>query len=287
MSAHLPTIHSAGILIIGDEVLNGKILDTNSHEFAKFCFQKLSVPLKRTVVCGDDEQDIVDSLKTLKDCSFVITSGGIGSTHDDITYSAIAKAYNLDCRLDQETVDRMQNLRGEYLQHLKKDQLSAFYRMATIPQPSIDSKTAVEKIFISDDLWVPVVGVDQRVYILPGVPQLFKKLLTGLLPYLKPRVQETAAFERYFVKTTTKENELAPFLSGLQERCDAEFGKQAVKLGSYPHYTWQINTISIISGIETGALRKIVDEIVAGIGGNAKEISAQEEDRLTTEDPPQ
>ena len=51
-------IRSAGCLIIGDEILNGKILDTNSYNFARFCFKDLSIPLKRTIVCGDDEDDI-------------------------------------------------------------------------------------------------------------------------------------------------------------------------------------------------------------------------------------
>lgn len=90
------SIKSAGCLIIGDEVLNGKILDTNSFEFAKYCFKELSIPVKKTVVCGDDADDIIRSLKVLTDenCDFIVTSGGIGSTHDDINGS-VHRALNL------------------------------------------------------------------------------------------------------------------------------------------------------------------------------------------------
>lgn len=106
--SHKP-IKTAGCLIIGDEILNGKIMDTNSYNFARFCFNDLSIPLKRTVVCGDDSQDIKTSLHNLlsqDNVGFLVTSGGLGSTHDDITYEAISDYFKLDYKLDQEVVDR-------------------------------------------------------------------------------------------------------------------------------------------------------------------------------------
>lgn len=275
------SIKSAGILIIGDEVLNGKILDTNSHEFAKYCFRELGIPLKRTVVCGDDEEDIISSLETLKDCEFVLTSGGIGSTHDDITYPAIAKAFNLPCELDQEVVERMQSIRESYLLTLSQQQLDAFYRMATIPKGE-----NVEKIYVDEKLWVPIVGINKRVFILPGIPQLFTSLMLALGELIKPRIEKNEQ-TRLFVTTKTGESELAPFLKSLQEKYDSKLGKLVVKLGSYPHYLWKINTISIIGDSSVGSelLNKIVKEVIEGIGGDAKLITGEEEDRLTTTDP--
>lgn len=277
-----PSINASGILIIGDEVLNGKILDTNSHAFAKYCFRELGVPLKRTVVCGDDEDDIIQSLqRNFDDCLLVVTSGGIGSTHDDISYPAIARAFGLACELDQEIVDRMQRLRGPYLSTLSQTQLDAFYRMATIPKGD-----NVEKLYLDDDLWVPVVGIDKRVYILPGVPQLFTRLMVGLGEILKPRVV-SEFLTRRFVRTRTGESELAPFLTALQHECNTEYGKDGVKLGSYPHLTWKINTISIIAGsnVNDKDLLNIVQRVLEGVKGDAKEISADDEERLTTTDP--
>ncbi|GEQ72009.1 hypothetical protein JCM33374_g5695 [Metschnikowia sp. JCM 33374] len=280
------SIRSAGCLIIGDEVLNGKILDTNSFEFAKFCFNELSVPLKKTIVCGDDKQDIIQSLEVLRksDCDFIVTSGGIGSTHDDITYDALSSAFQLQCQLDSETVDKMHALREPYLSSLSKAQLGAFYRMATLPQPSKD--VSVSKLFTDQSLWVPIVGINEQVYILPGVPQLFKKLLTSLGASVKDRVI-SEKFTRFFVKTTTGESSLAPYLSALQDQCNSKHGNGKIKLGSYPHMNWKINTISIIgdSSVSLEDLRIVVEEVLANIGENASEISVEEEEHMSTNDP--
>lgn len=281
------TIRSAGCLIIGDEVLNGKILDTNSFEFAKFCFNELSVPLKKTVVCGDDKADIVRSLQILRDekCDFIVTSGGIGSTHDDITYEALAEAFDVPCLVDQETVDRMQRLRSSYLNQLTPPQLEAFYRMATFPTTTLT--VSVSKIFTEEELWVPVVGINDQVYVLPGVPELFKKLIAGLGATIKPRVVLNS-YRRHFVSTFSYESNIAPFLTGLQKRCDDKYGVQQVKVGSYPHYTWRIVTISIIgdSTVPEADLKAVVAEVVANVGGEATEITLEKEDYYTTHDPP-
>lgn len=279
------SISSAGCLIIGDEVLNGKILDINSHKFARFCFQNLQIPLKKTIVCGDDKDDIIESLKILTStCDFVVTSGGIGSTHDDITYDSLAAAYDLPTELDGEVVARMHSLRDDYLSLLKKPQLDAYYRMATIPKGNED--TPVDKIFISDDLWVPVVGLNRQVYVLPGIPQLFARLLEALEPHLKARVT-SSNFARRYVKTTTKESDFAHFLGELQAEYDQKHGPQVIKLGSYPHLSWKVNTVSIISSsnVDLTQLDAVVSRVVAGIGGEAVEISEVEEDRLSTEEP--
>ncbi|EDK36124.2 hypothetical protein PGUG_00222 [Meyerozyma guilliermondii ATCC 6260] len=287
MSKSVPkSIRSAACLIIGDEVLNGKILDTNSHEFAKVCFNRLSIPLRKTIVCGDDTEDIIRSIKVLRQEGYdlLVTSGGIGPTHDDITYEAIATAYDLKCEIDSSVKDRMQQLRNDYISTLSAQQADAFYRMATIPQAT--EKISVEKIYCDDSLWVPIVGIDEQVYILPGVPQLFKKLLDYLADHIKGRLESNIQ-HRFFIRTDTKESELAPFLSQLQGRCNSEFGINAVKLGSYPHFNWNMNTISVIgdSNIAQDRLKLIVKEIISSIGGAAHEISQEEEDRLTTSDP--
>lgn len=280
------SIRSAGCLIIGDEVLNGKIRDTNSFEFARFCFNNLSVPLKKTVVCGDDRADIVRSLQFLRDenCDFIVTSGGIGSTHDDITYEALAEAFLVPCELDQQTVNRMHLLRSAYLALLSPSQLKAFYRMATFPLST--STVSVLKIYTDKSLWVPIVSINEQVYVLPGVPELFKRLIGGLAPVIKPRVVLNQ-YRRYFVSTLSHESNIAPFLDSLQQKCDDKFGPQQVKVGSYPHFTWRSVTISIIgeSAVAEPELRSVVEEVLANVGGNAEEISAEREDYITTHDP--
>lgn len=69
-------IHTAGCIIIGDEVLGGKTVDTNSAYLAKFCFN-LGIALKRVEVIPDDEDDIVNTVrKHSENYDFVVTSGG-------------------------------------------------------------------------------------------------------------------------------------------------------------------------------------------------------------------
>ena len=291
-TSSLKPIASAGILIIGDEVLNGKILDTNSHNFAKFCFNKLLIPMKRTIVCGDDKDDIVNSLRILVEqdkVDLIITSGGLGSTHDDITYSVLSEFYNINYELDNNVVARMHRLRGSYLDLLSQEQLHAFYKMATLPV-SKKPETTTETIFLDEQLWFPIVAINHQVYVLPGVPQLFNRLIDELESYLKTRIVSSgSALSRFYVKTKSNESEMAPFLTKLQNQVDGKYGVGTVKLGSYPHMDWKINTISIIGKIPEilkQNLRNIVQEVVDGIGGNAAEIDQTEEDKMTNEAPP-
>lgn len=66
-------LHTAGCIIIGDEVLGGKTVDTNSAYLAKFCF-KLGMNLKRIEVIGDDEEEIVEATRRMSDnYDFVVT----------------------------------------------------------------------------------------------------------------------------------------------------------------------------------------------------------------------
>lgn len=271
----LHRIRLAGCLIIGDEVLNGKIHDTNSFEFAKICFNQLSVPVKRVVVCSDDKTDIQRSLQQLQDdgIDFIVTLGGLGLTHDDVTYDAIAEHYGVPCVRNQEVVDRMNRLRPEYVRLLAPAQLDAYYRMATLPTAT--ALVPIDNVFVDPKLWFPIVEINYRVYILPGVPQLFVKLMQALVPRLLPRIDQQNKYVRRYVKTTTGESELAPFLGELQREVDAEYGAGAIKIGSYPHMAWRINTLSIIGaapGVAVADVQKVVDKIVATVGGDATQI---------------
>ena len=277
-------IRNAGILIIGDEVLNGKILDTNSYNFARFCFNQLSIPLKRTIVCGDDEADIKQSLDVLlnqDNLDFVVTSGGLGSTHDDITYEVLADYFGLDYKIDDQVVERMKSLRGDYLTKLDKDQLSAFYRMATLPTSRAGCKISTNNLFFDDSLWFPILEIDERVYVLPGVPQLFTRLLNDMKQHLQRRVTSLKLSRRYVV-TKSGETQIAPFLTKLQQECNATYGNGTIKLGSYPHMEMKMNTISVVGKNDTpgDSLDDVITQLLENIGGEAKEISQAEEDQL-------
>jgi len=259
--------------IIGDEVLNGKIQDTNSRFFAKYCFSK-GIEVKKILVVGDEEDEIIESIKSLAlKYDFILTSGGIGPTHDDITYQSIAKAFNLNLVLHQETVEKMIKLRKKTSPILNKEAQDAQYRMATLPQGD-----DVENIYLNDELWVPVVGINQQIFILPGVPQLFESLLTRLIEnHLIKRIPNDNKFIRYFVTTEFSESEIAPKLTSLQSKAIND-GYNDVKIGSYPHMGLNLNTISILGRFKNDDyIRKVVDYSVEQFKGTEIDPTQEEE----------
>ena len=84
---------AAGIVVIGNEILSGKIADTNSPYLCSE-LRALGVDVERIVVIPDDLQTIADEVKAMsKTYDYVFTSGGIGPTHDDLTMDGVAAAF--------------------------------------------------------------------------------------------------------------------------------------------------------------------------------------------------
>ncbi|KAG0668164.1 hypothetical protein C6P45_004954 [Maudiozyma exigua] len=232
---------TAACIIIGDEVLNGKIIDTNSRFFAQFCF-KLGIKLQQIITIGDDKQQIIETLHAAKKkYQFIITTGGIGSTHDDITYECVAKSFNLPCLIDEKCKLRMQE-KSNPEGRLSPQALKDYYKMATLP-----SGPNVKNYYLFDDLWVPICCIDRQVFIFPGIPQLFERLMTGLTSTVKKiynLAEEDIEYVRFFVKTSMTESQISHNLKLLQE--DALKVSPEIKIGSYPHYGTGFNTISIL-----------------------------------------
>ncbi|KAK9321305.1 MoaB/Mog domain-containing protein [Lipomyces orientalis] len=269
MATH--ALSTAACLIIGDEILNGKIRDANSYTFAKFCFE-IGLDLKRVEVIGDEEQEIVEAAQRMaKEYDFVVTSGGIGPTHDDITYQSIAKAFNLPLVLHDETVERMKRLGIRRLDPNDKEAINAQMRMATLPKG-----TEVEVIYSMENSWVPVVRVASKIHILPGIPQLFNGLLFGLRQNILPKIPSSQRKHRLLVTTQKAESEMAPFLTQLQERVK----DREIKIGSYPHMVG-INTVSIIGKEEyLDYMKELVKETEEALEGKA--ISIEDEAKLSS-----
>ncbi|GAA5821392.1 hypothetical protein JCM10212_000279, partial [Sporobolomyces blumeae] len=139
-------VRTAGMLVIGDEILNGKTRDTNSNFLAKLTFD-LGIELKRIEVIADDEAEIGEAVTRMhKNYDWVVTCGGIGPTHDDITYESIAKAFKVGVEHDDETVKRMEAMsKGKYDWAKQTDeQRTARMRMALFPK-------GAERLFVQQD----------------------------------------------------------------------------------------------------------------------------------------
>ncbi|PNP52124.1 hypothetical protein THARTR1_07333 [Trichoderma harzianum] len=241
------TIQTAACLIIGDEVLGGKTVDTNSTYLAKWCFS-LGINLKRIEVIEDDESEIMEAVSRMSNrYDFIVTSGGIGPTHDDITYQSIAKAFGLPLKLHQEAYEKMKKLtkphpkQPDFDWNVDSPALKARLRMVELPTD--ESRDLSEQfIFPKEDLWVPVAVVNRNVHILPGVPLLFQKLLDGLKPHVIPRLvdPEGKGIHRILISTPLPESAIAEYLTQLAARAEPH----GVKVGSYPRWGLKRNTVT-------------------------------------------
>ncbi|MBY0517131.1 MAG: nicotinamide-nucleotide amidohydrolase family protein [Bacteriovoracaceae bacterium] len=102
-----------GMLIIGSEILQGKIVDANTVWLAKFLSKK-SLELQLTLTVPDQESAILEALKTLyTHCELVFCSGGLGPTKDDITKETLAKFFNKSVHFSEQA---HQNAQANYQQ---------------------------------------------------------------------------------------------------------------------------------------------------------------------------
>ncbi len=211
---------------------------------------------------------------------FVITSGGIGPTHDDITYSSIAAAFNLPLVLHQPSFERMQRLAKPHASQPNfswaepSAALTAKKRMVELP---IDESRQIEGkqvLFVSEELWVPMACVNGNVHILPGVPKLFEKLLDSLMDMLKPRLEDSEKnkMHRILVSTPMAESAVAGYLAELQKKVE----EKGVKVGSYPRWGKSSNTVTLV-GKDLAFLESIVDEVVENVKGHRVVVEGEDD----------
>lgn len=203
---------SAAALIIGDEILSGKTLDTNTKTLAEFLVSH-GIRLEKTETIRDEISTIARSVRQLsKSHDMVFTSGGIGPTLDDMTYAGIAEAFSLPLCRHEETLRKMKEMQPDIKMN------AARLQMATLPNPC--------DIFWTQGLWVPLVCVENT-YILPGIPRLFSKMLSSIpqdrLGNVRPRA-------RRVVLCDMRESDLADVLIETSKLHD-------VAIGSYPATT--------------------------------------------------
>lgn len=233
----------AACVIIGDEILNGKTLDTNSHHLAGLLFRS-GISLDKIEIVPDIEAEIVECVRRLSEpeskFDLIFTSGGIGPTHDDITYQSLAKVWDSagELEYDAETITRMDSyMSGRHsTAKLNPAQHEARRRMALFP------KMDREVLFVVPHLWVPVVQLRRRLFILPGVPTLFTQLADALIENYIPLPPKANQPHRQFVVTSLPESSIAPCLS----RLAAQLAPSGIKLGSYPNFSSGQVTISLI-----------------------------------------
>ncbi|XP_066144334.1 FAD synthase-like isoform X2 [Euwallacea fornicatus] len=166
-----PNITTAGI--VGDEILKGEVLDSNSRFLAKE-LHKLGLQLRKISIIPDDVEMISNEVQSFsKKYDFVLTTGGIGPTHDDVTYEGVALAFDKPLYLHPELKD----ICSEF--YKTEDLSDAGMKLAYIPKSSILNY----KTIAGSDLAYPMVSI-KNVYMFPGIPELLQKTILEVGPIL-------------------------------------------------------------------------------------------------------
>jgi molybdenum cofactor synthesis domain-containing protein len=200
---------TAGMVVIGNEILSGKITDTNSPFLCRE-LHFLGICLERLITIPDDFALIGRTVREYSEAfTWVFTSGGIGPTHDDLTIPAIAAGFGVPV-VREPTLEA--TIRTHYAGRLTDDHLL----MAQVPQ-------GAELIDI-DGLYYPQVQF-RNVFIFPGVPQLFEYKFNAIKARFR---SDPIVLREIFMKAD----------EGVIAACLRETAEQFadVLIGSYPSF---------------------------------------------------
>jgi molybdenum cofactor synthesis domain-containing protein len=206
-------IWSAALVVIGDEILSGRTEDRNIAQVARW-LNGQGIRLVEVRVVPDQEQAIVEAVNALRPShDYVITTGGIGPTHDDITVDSIAAAFGVPVIVHPEA----RRILEDYYRDRPLGLTEARLRMARVPKGA--------ELIPNPTSGAPGVKMG-NVYILAGVPNIAAAMLAALDGRLeggKPMVSVT-------VRAHTAESDVAGLLKQVQDE------HPGVSIGSYPFY---------------------------------------------------
>ncbi len=206
------------MVVIGNEILSGKIVDTNSPFLCRE-LNAIGMPLLRIATIGDRFDEIGAVVKEFSEnYSWVFTSGGIGPTHDDITVPAIAAAFGVEAVRHPILEDA---IRKHYKNRLTDDHLL----MALVPEGA--------ELIDLQGVYHPQTQF-RNIFIMPGVPELFQYKFSAF----KGRFRgEPVVLRELFLKAD--EGVIAAVL----RETEAEF--DGVIIGSYPDFFKSDYTVKV------------------------------------------
>jgi FAD synthetase len=228
-------VKTAGLIIIGDEILKGKTSDTNSL-YAARRLRERGVSVQRISVLSDAHADIEAEVRVqAAKFDIVITSGGVGPTHDDITIKAVAAALGQGVSENEEMIGKLQEAYGV----ATKEELSDGQRkMALLPDlarlrvppppPPPPAAAAAAAALTTETKKVWPVLMCGNVYVLPGVPSFFEQKMDTIVDHF---LNHSPIYTRKIVLGVDEVEIVEPL-----NRAVAEYEKQGCVFGSYPFY---------------------------------------------------
>ncbi len=237
---------SAALVVIGDEILTGKVKDENSFVFANAMFNQ-GIKVERIDIIPDTIDVIAEAVRNYSArYDYVATSGGVGPTHDDRTLDGVAKAFQVALKEDSEALRYFKAAqekagRGSFVSDAQR-------KMLLFPEGS-------QPHFV-EPLWLPLIQF-KNVYIFPGVPFLFNRLLDGCITLF-----QGGKFYRELIFTNQSESKIAHDLSKVQE----QFSE--VSIGSYPQMPGKgFNVMVSIEGEEQHKVKTVTELLLPLIEG--------------------
>lgn len=204
---------TAGLLVIGDEILSGRTKDKNIGTIADH-LTGIGIALREVRVVADVEEDIVEGLNALRHrYTYVFTTGGIGPTHDDITADAVAKAFGVAIDVDPRAVAIMKpayEKRGIELN-------AARLRMARIP---VGADLVVNDVSVAPGFRIG------NVIVMAGVPSIMESMLISATATMETGAKVLSAS----IMVAHAEGEIADLFAAHQAAWPQ------VAMGSYPAF---------------------------------------------------
>ena len=204
-------IKTAGVIIIGNEILSGRTQDLNVSYIGKK-LGDLGIILAEVIVIPDVEETIIERVRSYADSfDYVFTTGGIGPTHDDITTASIAKAFSVKLIRHPDAVATMED----------------YYEPGTLTEARLKMADIPEGATLIDNPVSGAPGIQiENVFIMAGVPEIMQAMLDGLTDRLIGCPPILAAS----ISTNLTESKLAEGMSKIQDKCTE------VSIGSYPYF---------------------------------------------------
>jgi molybdenum cofactor synthesis domain-containing protein len=234
---------TAGIILIGNEILSGKIRDENAAYLCRE-LRALGVDVRRIAVIPDEVGLIADEVATFtKAFDLVFTSGGVGPTHDDVTIEGVARAMAVPVVRHPELVALLERYyRGKVT--------DAALRMAEIPDGA--------ELVTGGTLRFPTILM-RNVYVLPGVPEIFRQKFDAIRERFRDQpIHLTNVFVRI------GEGTLADYLNRLLESFPL------LQLGSYPEFSNPEYQVKVtLESRDRGYLEQALGDFLARLPADA------------------
>ncbi|XP_054720310.1 FAD synthase-like [Uloborus diversus] len=259
---------TAGVAIIGNEILKGITEDINTAFLIKN-LNSAGIKVKKVVILPDELNVISKEILELSSsCSVVLTSGGIGPTHDDVTYEAVAKACDENLCLNKE----LSNLYSNYF-GTGSDQNPAIVKFASIPSSAVLN---FGEFKLNDkSVKYPLISV-RNIYMLPGVPMLLQKSFEIFKSSFVLRNKPCFVRSIYL---TVDEFSVTPLLNKVVN----EF-KDKVQFGSYPIFNDNYHKVKfVLEGSEEHSV-KAAEEYIRNNLPNGSIIDRKENALLSAKE---